>query len=562
MLQWNRVFLLWGALAVGSAGCGDEVMADLCPDDPAKTEAGACGCGVSDADSNGNGVPDCLDAGIDLCPQDPDKTEAGTCGCGVSDGDANLDGVPDCLSADFELCPDNADKTVPVVCGCSVPETDSDRNGVPDCLELGIDFCPTDAAKTLPGVCGCGVVDDDLNGNGLPDCIDADVDLCPEDANKTVPGACGCGVSDVSADANVVPDCIEHRRLGEPTVLVMDAAAQTVRPEAADIDHDGDLDLAVAFESAPAQVYRNDGGTLISIWTENPGGSCGGVSWGDPNGDGWPDLAVAHCVGPSGGGYAHVFMNAAGTLATVPSWTSPVGGWHTGVRWVDWDTDGDDDLILPTLANLGLSTSVYRTTLGVLELAPAWVDPDARRFIQLAVGDISGDDKFDLAFCAAAQAGTSGEGGAYAVTYGVPPAQSFGTNPAGEAKGLALLDRDGDGDLDMVFAVESTLYFHDNLAGAISPSGTEVATSAGVRGQGLAAIDFDLDGDMDLAVGTFAGLEVYENVAGVFRLRWTTADTGGTAWVTVADWNSDGWPDLIASDGLAGVRVYLNEVAP
>ena len=42
MLQWNRVFLLWGALAVGSAGCGDEVMADLCPDDPAKTEAGAC----------------------------------------------------------------------------------------------------------------------------------------------------------------------------------------------------------------------------------------------------------------------------------------------------------------------------------------------------------------------------------------------------------------------------------------------------------------------------------------------------------------------------------------
>ena len=33
---------------------------DLCPDDDAKTSPGACGCGVSDRDEDGNGVPDCL----------------------------------------------------------------------------------------------------------------------------------------------------------------------------------------------------------------------------------------------------------------------------------------------------------------------------------------------------------------------------------------------------------------------------------------------------------------------------------------------------------------------
>lgn len=39
---------------------------DECPDDPTKTEAGACGCGVPDDDGDADGVPDCDDA----CPDD------------------------------------------------------------------------------------------------------------------------------------------------------------------------------------------------------------------------------------------------------------------------------------------------------------------------------------------------------------------------------------------------------------------------------------------------------------------------------------------------------------
>ncbi len=34
---------------------------DECPDDPLKTEPGACGCGVADADSDEDGIPDCHD---------------------------------------------------------------------------------------------------------------------------------------------------------------------------------------------------------------------------------------------------------------------------------------------------------------------------------------------------------------------------------------------------------------------------------------------------------------------------------------------------------------------
>ncbi len=65
---------------------------DECPDDPDKTEEGACGCGVPDIDGDGDGTPDC----IDECPDDPDKTEIGVCGCGKPDVDEDGDGTVDC----------------------------------------------------------------------------------------------------------------------------------------------------------------------------------------------------------------------------------------------------------------------------------------------------------------------------------------------------------------------------------------------------------------------------------------------------------------------------------
>jgi len=116
---------------------------------------------VCEGDLDGDGVDgQCSD----LCPMDPDKTEPGICGCGVSDVDSDGDGVADCIDG----CPNDPFKTAPGVCGCGVSDQDTDSDGAADC----VDGCPGDPLKQDPGVCGCGVADVDENSNGVIDCVD------------------------------------------------------------------------------------------------------------------------------------------------------------------------------------------------------------------------------------------------------------------------------------------------------------------------------------------------------------------------------------------------------
>jgi choice-of-anchor B domain-containing protein len=163
---------------------------DACPDDDAKIDPGACGCGEPETDEDADGFPDCVDA----CPADADKTGEGACGCGTADTDGDGDGLADCLDA----CPTDADKTSPGVCGCDVADDDADADGLADCVDL----CPDDPAKYAPGVCGCGESDDDADGDGLPACLDS----CPEDADPTFADRDADGLGDACDNCPSVPN--------------------------------------------------------------------------------------------------------------------------------------------------------------------------------------------------------------------------------------------------------------------------------------------------------------------------------------------------------------------
>jgi hypothetical protein len=160
--------------------CGDGVVSGAeqcdCGVDSCATVDPCCDpttCRYGDTDADG--TPDCSDG----CPSDPAKTAAGACGCGVADTDADGDGTANC----HDSCPQDPSKT---------SDADTDHDGAANC----VDGCPMDPAKRAAGTCGCGVADADADADGTADCLDG----CANDASKTAPGTCGCGVSSCGDD--------------------------------------------------------------------------------------------------------------------------------------------------------------------------------------------------------------------------------------------------------------------------------------------------------------------------------------------------------------------------
>jgi len=99
-----------GRLDAEGGAAGDDVSASDVSPDTGSQEAGTSSCSAGAA-------PLCADAGedSDSCPDDPKKTEPGACGCGVVDTDTDNDGVADCL----DKCPTDPAKAAPGQCGCN-----------------------------------------------------------------------------------------------------------------------------------------------------------------------------------------------------------------------------------------------------------------------------------------------------------------------------------------------------------------------------------------------------------------------------------------------------------
>lgn len=367
----------------------------------------------------------------------------------------------------------------------------------------------------------------------------------------------------------------------EPVQAALFDAPGSLANAWADYDRDGDLDLAVVGKSGEVRLYRNDGGRFVSV-----GGALGlplsgpemrAASWGDYDGDGWPDLLV----GPTDkAALSRVYHNLGGRrfvdVAAEIGLTLP-GRSARHTNWIDFDNDGDVDLYATDRAG---ENRLYRNDGGRFVQVPSDQAPgDTRPTVGACWFDFDRDGDLDL--FTANQAGAAdglwrNDGGRF-----VDVAAALGVDNAGRTRdeggvGCAVGDYDNDGWLDLFVP-----NYGRNALYRGGPGGTfvNVAAEAGVAVEnhavGAAFGDYDNDGRLDLMVTAYTGSAgnltpkdaLFRNSDGG-RFVDMLAGGGvanvadhGVQWV---DYDRDGALDLSLTDsfGPAGGHILLRNTGP
>ncbi|MBI1296262.1 hypothetical protein GC175_15005 [bacterium] len=133
-----------------------------------------------------------------------------------------------------------------------------------------------------------------------------------------------------------------------------------------DIDNDGDLDLVLGgctVNKHRLYKYEYERGTFSdqASWSSIGPSNARAIALGDYDDDGDLDLAVARggqqAISGNLVGFANqIYRNEGGQLATTPTWTSSDVSISTAAAWGDVDGDGDLDL---AVANFGEPSRLY-----------------------------------------------------------------------------------------------------------------------------------------------------------------------------------------------------------
>lgn len=286
-----------------------------------------------------------------------------------------------------------------------------------------------------------------------------------------------------------------------------------------DFDRDGDLDLALTGStgsSAVCNIYRNNGnGTFSDIGAGLTGVMFSAVAWGDFDGDGDLDLAVAGRTA-AGAQITRVYRNNAGTFVDIGAGLP--GLEYANIAWVDYDNDGDMDLMVTGSTGTSSLTRLYRNDAG--SFVNSGIVFPAMQNASIAWGDYDNDGDMDLALSGYYAASAT----YYARIYRNDGGGTFtfrGDLPRKLAWGcLAWGDYDNDGDLDLAATgLDSSLLGYTIVYR--NDDGTFVDSSAGLPGAQSSTVawgDLDNDGRLDLAVagisGTTAFARIYRNTGG------------------------------------------------
>ena len=295
----------------------------------------------------------------------------------------------------------------------------------------------------------------------------------------------------------------------------------------------------------------------------------------DFNGDGKLDIAVT----ASGSGSINVFCNTS-TSGSI-SFATPLAfilSYPQGVSFGDFDGDGKPDLVVAGLITNDVNVYPNTSTSGIISFGTkvSFTTGAGSNPANIRVGDINGDSKPDIAVTNGTNStvsvfrntstGTGNFGFATHVDF------ATGTSPFG----ISIGDIDGDGKPDLAIANNATGVNTVSVLRNTSTVGTvnfatkeDLACFAGTNPQVLCLGDIDGDGKPDIAVAGFAvgKLMVFKNTStsGVlsFATRTDITSLNAITDINIIDIDGDGKPDIVeTSTNTAKMSVFRQVILP
>jgi len=260
-----------------------------------------------------------------------------------------------------------------------------------------------------------------------------------------------------------------------------------------------------------------------------------GVAVGDYDNDGNDDIYIT-CVGPN-----HLFRNLGGGKFADVTARAGVGdpGFSTSAVWFDYDNDGKVDLFVGNYVDWSVEKDIY---CSLDNKNKSYCTPQSYKGQSATLYHNRGNGTFENV---TQKAGVE--------------------DPTGKTLGIALLDYDTDGWLDLFVAndTEPNKLYHNNKNGTFTDEGIAAGvafSAAGTAraGMGVDAADYDGSGRPSVIIGNFTNesMALYHNDgSGLFTDEAATSGIGKLSAQSLTfatfffDYDLDGLLDVFAANG-------------